>query len=187
KRRIEATVSFREAKPEELAAKRSPDTLKIEIADLNQERADYLAKHPHKLHELSPRKFEELMTDLLKNRGCEVEIQKQTRDGGRDILAAFPSPFGRLLTIVECKKYRADRPVGIAIAERFLYVLNDKKDKASCGLIATTSYFSPEVQALAAEIPYRLKLRDFEGIRDWIANYGKWVHEEESSFWIPNA
>lgn len=184
-RRLEAVASFRVTAPEELASKRAPETLKFELTTLNREVAEYFAKHPHKLHNLSPRQFEELIGAILKDMGCDIEFTKQTRDGGRDILAAFPSPVGQLLTIVECKRHRADRPVGLGIAERFLYVV-EQKDRASCGLIATTSYFSPEVKALAQEKPYRLKLKDFEGVRDWIANYGKWVRDDQSALWIPN-
>lgn len=186
RRRLEAIESFRLASAEELTSKRPPETFMVELGTLNRELADYLHKNPNRLHDLSPRQFEELVADILKDMGCEIEITKRTRDGGRDIFAAFPSPFGRLLAIIECKRYRADRPVGLDLVERFLWVV-DRKDNSSCGLVATTSYFSPEVHALARQLPYRLKLRDFQGIRSWLGNFGTWVRDDRSELWVPNS
>ena len=176
---------FKKATAEELAEKRPPETLNAEVVTLNKEIAEYFAKHPERLHDLTPRKFEEVIAAILRAMGAEVKITPQSRDGGRDILAVFKTGIGDMLTIVECKKYRIDRCVGVGLVERFMFVLNEK-DKASCGLIATTSYFSPEVHALAQEYPFRLKLRDLKGIHEWVSGYGEWVKDGRSELWRPH-
>lgn len=173
-----------QSSPETLTEERRPDALRIELATLNKEVVDYLARHPEVLYEIAPREFEELIAGILQDMGCEIVLTPRTRDKGRDILAVFPSPFGKLLTIVECKRHRRDRPVGIDVVERFLYVL-EHRDRASCGLIATTSYFSPDALKAAKELNFRLKLREFEGIREWIANYGRWIKNPSSELWVP--
>lgn len=183
--RLEEFEEFKKATPAELSSKRGPETLTSEIITLNQELADFFARQPERLHELTPRKFEELIASILRAMGAEVTLTKETRDGGRDILAVFRTPVGELLTIVECKKYRIDRCVGVGLVERFMYVV-EKKDQASCGLIATTSYFSPEVHAMAKEMPFRLKLRDFKGIHEWVKSYGQWFQDGKTGLWRPN-
>jgi hypothetical protein len=47
------------------------DALPILVIDVNKELKRYLAKHPQKLYDLSPRKFEELVADILKDFGFE--------------------------------------------------------------------------------------------------------------------
>jgi len=155
-----------------------------QLQEINRALYSHLSKHPELMHDLSPRKFEEFIADILKDMGYEVELTPQTRDGGRDILAVFRTPIAKILTVVECKKYRSDRKVGLDIVERFFHVI-DRKDNASCGLVATTSSFSPDAQALARQFDYRLKLRDFNGIKEWIAQYGKWKKQDENSLWTP--
>jgi restriction endonuclease Mrr len=164
----------------------SPQTLDLQFQTIDKELFKHLGNHPEILYKLAPRKFEEIIATILKDMGCEIELTPETRDGGRDILAVFPSPFGKLMTIVECKRYAPHRKIGIEIVERFLWVL-DRRDNASCGLIATTTYFSSEAKALENEFKFKLKLRDFAQIKEWIANFGKWTEAKNSGLWLPSA
>ncbi len=158
--------------------------LEFQIDQCNSELIYYLKKHPDHLHRISPRKFEEVVSDILQDLGCETQITPQTRDGGRDILAAFPSPAGELLAIVECKRFAPHRKIGVNLVERFLWVL-DNRDRASCGLLVTTTSFSIEAKALENEFKYKLKLHDFEHLKQWIANYGIWKEKERCGLWLP--
>ena len=128
--------------------------------------------------------FEEFVAELLSRMGLAVHLTSQTRDGGRDILATMKSPVGELLTIVECKKNSPHRPVGIDIIERFLYTIREK-DRASLGLIATTSYFSADAQKEASQYPWQLKLKDFEGLQGWLRLHGTYFEETKSGLWLP--
>ena len=67
-----------------------------------------LKKQPDTIYKLTSRKFEELLADLLTDMGWEVELTKATRDGGKDILAYLQTDVGKLLCLVEAKKYRKD-------------------------------------------------------------------------------
>lgn len=137
------------------------------------------------LYEVPSRRFEEIIAALLEDMGCEVRLTPETRDGGRDILAVFQTPFGEWLTLVECKRYRPHRLVGIGLVERFLWIV-ERNDKASCGLIATTSFFSSEAQRVAHTYRYRLKLIDFDALCDWIGHYGRWDRSSSSGLWTPS-
>lgn len=59
-------------------------------------------------------------------------------------------------------------------------------DCASCGLLATTSYFSKDAANLAANYAYQMKLRHFEGVKEWIARYGTRSQVERGGFWFPS-
>ena len=132
--------------------------MNVHLEAISKEFINYLARHPNLLYEIEPRRFEILVAELLTDMGYEVELTPESRDGGRDILAAFNLPHGKILTLVECKRFRPDKKVGIDILERFLWVL-DRKDKASCGLIATTSYFSQDAIATEKEFQWRLRIK----------------------------
>ena len=173
--------------PDELTPLESgPNPCFLEIGKVNAQLMSYLNQHPDYLHHLPPRKFEEVIAEVLNDLGCEVEITPQTRDGGRDILAAFPSPVGTFLVIVECKRYALHRKIGIDLVQRFLWVI-DREDNASCGLLAATTHFSHEAKALAQKFKYRLKLHDFESVKQWISSYGKWTEKTGSGLWLPRS
>lgn len=76
----------------------------------------------------------------------------ETRDGGYDILAVSKDVDGSKLRtsyIVECKKYRSDRRVGISVVRELLQVKAEKS--ASHAVIATTSDFTSGVYEFAAK------------------------------------
>lgn len=165
--------------------RRQSDALRAKTIDVNAELIRYLRQKPDYLHQISPLKFEEVVGEILVDMGFDIQFtQRSGGDGGRDILAAISLPIGRLLTIVECKRYQFSNKVGTDIVERFIYTI-DRKDNASCGLIATTSFFSGEAKALEDKFKWRLKLRDFDGIREWLNQYGSWKVDGKSGLFIP--
>lgn len=127
---------------------------------------DELAKRPELMHELSWRKFEELVAELYKREGFEVELTRASQDSGVDIYVFQRAPFGSFLTVVDCKRYRADRPVEVGLIEK-LYGTVMAKD-ASVGVIATTSYFSKGAKAFQEDRKHRLGLQDFFSIHDML-------------------
>lgn len=143
-----------------------------------------LAQDPDKLHELSSRKFEELIAELLSDMGYDVIVTPMTRDGGRDILAYFKLPHGNILTIVDCKKFSKHRKIGPDIIQRLLWISN-QKDHASNVMVATTSYFTSGAKDLAKDYEYQLSLKDFDCISEWLSRYGTWRKEGDSNIWLP--
>lgn len=160
--------------------------LNIQIDEINNEYIKYLEKHPHLLYSIEPRRFEILIAELFRDMGYEIELTPESHDGGRDILAAFNLPHGKILTLVECKRYSQHNKIGVEILRSFLYVL-DRKDNASCGVIATTSYFSSESLAMENEHKWRLGLKDFNGVRDWLNKYGTWRRDNSAGLWLPDS
>jgi restriction system protein len=125
-----------------------------------------LSRHPERMYDLSPRRFEEAVAELMSRLGYGVQLTPASKDGGRDILAIMATPAGRTLTLVECKRYAPHRKVGVEQVERFMWVVH--KDRASCGLYVTTSSFTSGVQRMQKEYAWLLLLRDFSGLHEWL-------------------
>lgn len=130
-----------------------------------------LKRQPRSIYDLPPRKFEELVADLLADLGYEVEITPPTRDGGKDILAKMNTPHGKLLCLVEAKKYRADRPVGVELVRQLYGTLIDAN--ATSAMLVTTSYFSPDAKTFQQRHRYKLSLHDYGNVVQWIDEYKK--------------
>lgn len=134
--------------------------LRLDLQEINDELIRRLAERPELMRELNPRKFEELIAELLRDKGYEVTLTPRTRDGGRDILAIKREDIGTALTLVECKRHAADNRVGVGIVRGLYGVVS--ADQATRGLIATTSYFTRDARAFRDKVEYRLSLADFD-------------------------
>jgi DNA-binding NarL/FixJ family response regulator len=130
---------------------------------------EYLKKDSTALYQIPPNVFEELIAELLAHYGWKVDLTKQTRDGGYDIFGIRKDISGVVSSwIVECKRYRQDRKVGVDIARSLYSVKSDLR--VGMSMLATTSYFSKDVYAYKSS-RYDLELRDFTGVVEWINQY----------------
>jgi restriction endonuclease Mrr len=154
-------------------------------AKFDAELIKYLAKHPRKLYEIDPRKFEELVAELLRDMGYQVRLTPLTKDGGRDILAIISIPAGEVLVVVECKRFGPNRPIGPDIVQRLMWVA-DRYDNASRAMLATTSFFTAGAKRLATDFRWRLGLKDFDDVCDWLDQYGSWERNSKAGLWVPN-
>jgi len=122
------------------------------------------------LFKVSSREFEEMIAELLRSQGFEVELTKQTRDNGYDILALksvdLKMPFKCL---VECKRYNATNKVGVGIIRSFKDVI--ATEQANRGIIVTTSYFTKDAINKQKDTPYLLDYRDKEKVIEWVNDY----------------
>jgi len=140
------------------------------IFSANQRLVDTLKKQPADLHKLTPRNFEKLLAELLADMGWEVELTKQTRDGGTDILAYLNTDIGRLLCLVEAKHYRPDRKIGIDLVRTLYGTLCDAQ--ANSAMLVTSSTFTADAREFQQKHQYQLTLRDYADIVNWILKYG---------------
>jgi hypothetical protein len=129
-----------------------------------------LKKQPRDLYKLSPREFEKLLADLLKDMGWDVELTKQTRDGGSDILAYLNTSIGRLLCLVEAKHYREDRKIGVDLVRTLYGTLYDAQ--ANSAMMVTTSSFTNDAKIFQQKHKYQLSLKDYADVVEWILKFG---------------
>lgn len=128
-----------------------------------------LKRQPESIYDISPRKFEELLAELLTDLGWEVELTKATGDGGKDILAYLDTDIGKILCLVEAKRYREDRKIGVDLVRSLFGTLYDHR--ASSAMLITTSSFTAGAKEFQRKYQYQLSLRDYGGIVQWIQNY----------------
>lgn len=128
-----------------------------------------------KLFQLHPREFEKIIAELLYFKGFEVELTKQTRDNGYDILALkYMDDLSPVKYLVECKKFRPDRKVGVEIVRSFKEVIST--EQANKGIIVTTSYFSTDAIKKQKETPLLLDYKNKDDIMEWVNNYGASIY-----------
>lgn len=138
----------------------------IEVSDFLVE---HLKRQPHDLYVLQPRNFEELVARLLEDQGWEVTLTKQTRDGGRDILAFLKTDVGRFLCLIEAKKFAPSRPVGVELVRGLYGVFCDHQ--ANSAILVTTSRFTADAREFQQRHSYQLALRDYWDVVAWIKKY----------------
>lgn len=156
--------------PEELYCDTSDDGKEsFTITNMSKEIKRFFAKHPKKLYNLSPRSFEVLVADILRDIGFETELTQASRDGGYDIYAHARNQANAYLMFVECKRFAANKPVGIEIVQRMFGVAQLHRAKKS--MIVTTSFFTKDAKAEQALAKSKMELKDYNDLRAWLQRY----------------
>lgn len=90
-----------------------PDSVVL-VKDNNKELLKAVHNDSSILHVISPRRFEEIIAYLYECAGCKVQLTKETRDWGADILAWHGGPLNsEVLTAIQVKKYKQGRNLGL--------------------------------------------------------------------------
>jgi|1185.fasta_scaffold81342_1 hypothetical protein len=132
----------------------------------------HLSMHPEELHRLHPRKFEELIAEVYRDYGWEVELTAATRDGGYDIVALRNNAPGQLKVLVEAKRYDPTNKIGVGII-RELYGVRQLRH-ASQVVLATSSYVSDDAKKeFRHVIPHELGLLERDALLDWCRRAGE--------------
>jgi restriction system protein len=104
------------------------------------------------LHNVDPLKFEVLVKDLMSAMGYEATLTKASHDGGIDVEAVNPAPIVGGKVIVQCKRYGGT--VGASVVRDLFGVT--MSERATKGILITTSDFSPDAYNFAKDKPVEL-------------------------------
>ncbi len=138
------------------------------IRAVSDELIRLLARRPDLLYTIEPRKFEELIAEIFYRNGFHVELMKQTRDGGKDIIAIYNKMGILTKYVIECKRYSQSNKVSLGIVQRLLGVkISSSANKA---ILATTSTFTKDAVAFSSNHIWDLELRDYGDIVGWLKN-----------------
>lgn len=116
--------------------------------------------------EFSARQFEELMAELFARQGYEVELTPRSGDGGKDLYIATHTDLGSFLCLVECKRHAPHRPVGVDLVRHLYGVV--EAERATSGILATTSRFTKGAQEFQEKFQARLSLKDYIDLQKMI-------------------
>lgn len=139
------------------------------ILEVHSEIIKLIAREPNLIFEISPRKFEEIIAELFFKKGFEVELTKQTRDGGRDIVAIKKEMDVKTKYLIECKRYAMKRKISVGVVQRLLGV--KVAESANKAILATTSDFTKDARRFAHSHLWDLDLKDHNDIMSWIKAY----------------
>lgn len=153
----------------ELSEGKNEKPLSLIVNNIDDEIKKYFNKHPEKLYELHPRKFEELIASILKDFGFDIELTNATRDGGRDIIASIRTKVSSFLTYVECKRYSPENKIDVRLIREIIGVHSIHRPAKS--IIVTTSFFTKDAIKEAKIFENQLDLKDFNDIKRWLQEY----------------
>jgi hypothetical protein len=139
------------------------------ILPVHSQLIDLIKNDPKMIFQISPREFEEIIAELFKARGFEIELTRQTRDGGRDIIAISEHLDIRSKYLIECKRYLPDNKVTISLVQRLYGV--KMAESANKAILATTSSFTKPAKEFASEHIWDLDLKAYDDIMGWIKSY----------------
>lgn len=123
-----------------------------------------LARDPRSAQSITPRQWEEIIAGAYSKAGFEeVTLTPRSGDYGRDVIAVKRAGgwVGTVRVIDQVKAYRPGRLVTADDARALLGVV--EADKASKGLLTTTSDFAPRLRddkLLKPYMPARIELVD---------------------------
>ena len=132
---------------------------------------------PEFTEKLDPRQFEEVVAEIFRDQGFEVELTKRTRDGGKDIIALSKDKLGFTTKyIIECKHYSEKNKVGVDVV-RGLYGVKNSRSGGNIGIIVTTSTFTSDARKFVkneTSTDFDLSLADRDQLLGWLENYRRY-------------
>lgn len=139
----------------------------IEIEEVNDQLLQRIREDPNSIYDLSSRKFEEIVAEILTRKGFRVELTPPSKDGGFDMYAARKDGMGDFLYLVECKKYAPENKVGVQIVRSLHGVVQQKR--ATAGIVATTSCFTKGAQEFRNDVTHQMTLADYVELQGWLS------------------
>lgn len=141
------------------------------LLDLTEELVRNISNSPELLFTIQPRQFEEIIGKVFSKFNMKINLTKQTRDGGYDIIAFKDDFYTKNKYIIECKRYAKEKKVSIDVVQR-LYGIKQSIG-ATKAFIVISSSFSKTAIDFARKHQWELDLIDFNDLTKWLAHYWK--------------
>lgn len=129
--------------------------------------AERLLREGHLLSEMGWREFEKLIGELLESQGWTVTVMRGTKDGGIDVLSERQDQvIGTLRAIWQAKKYGPEKKVALSHLRELSGIV--EKDRATKGVIVTTSSLTRGAIDWVQSDKYRLDAKDGRFVEQWV-------------------
>lgn len=141
----------------------------VQVIDtVNEKFIQYFYNNPDELKRIDRRLFEELIAELFHGFGYQIELTKQTRDGGKDVIA-IKKDIIKVKYLIECKRPEPENKVSIQVVKNLYATKVD--EKATKGILATTAFFTNDAKMFFDRHKWELEPRDYNGIMYWLKDY----------------
>lgn len=164
------------------------DALISAVKLINEEFMIWLKTHPEHSERIHADAFEQLTGEILTNHGFEIQFTGRVKNKSADLIAIQKvEGDGLVKYLVECKRYKSSRKVGIDILNGVVGA--SYRAKTSYAMLVTTSSFTANVREARSELEdFRLDLHDGKTIAQWLADYefkdfGLWLPEGWQDEW----
>lgn len=117
---------------------------------------DQIKADPSIIHSISSRQFEQLVAEVFRRNGFNVELTPEKNDGGKDVIANTNVGGVPICLYVECKHYNPKDPVDVKIVRNVSAVQNH--DRVNKAVIVTTSRFTRGAFRYAQEEKHLIQL-----------------------------
>ena len=116
---------------------------------------------------LSGYEFSRLVAQLLEKSGWKMELTQGSKGGGIDVVAAMEdSEAGLIKSLRQPKKFHPSNKVQINVVRELSAIRDDQK--ATKGMIVTTSSLSKGARNWIRRDEYRLRYKDKNDIENWV-------------------
>jgi restriction endonuclease Mrr len=141
----------------------------IRVEQLPTKALKAIADDPRHLHSLSSREFEVFMAQIAELLGMhDIILTPPKKDGGRDVIATQEINGIPSILYFECKKFAAEKKVGVGLVRSLLGVVAHEQTRVNKGVLVTTSSFTKGAKDLIVS-DVRLGGKDYQGIIGWIS------------------
>ena len=125
-----------------------------------------IAKNPKIIYQISSRRFEEVIEQILIDHGFETTLTQPTRDGGRDIIATKIEMGKPVVFYFECKRYGEKNSVGVSIV-RSLYGVQTS-DRINKAILVTTGHVTRDARVFVDKQNSMMSIIDVKEIHELI-------------------
>lgn len=148
---------------------------------------DYISKPAIRkkiIETIDPFKFEELVAELLIDKGFDIYLTPKTRDGGKDIIAAYTFDKEPVIMMVECKRRPIDLTIGPielrALVGQFYYEQLENSRINYAMLVTSAGKFGNTSLTMSEKLK-DVSIIDFEKLNSWLLSYGR----VNNNLWLP--
>ena len=138
---------------------------------------EHFASRPRDLAKLDWRAFEKTVASLLESQGYEVHLGSGGSDGGVDIRLLQRDPIGDIMTYVQVKRYREDRPVRLGAIQALHGAA--RADGVARTMFVTTSRYLPSAKSFAQRDNVRMELAVSADVQKWCADARDGIVEDK--------
>ncbi len=154
------------------------ELVKPGYTSLYEELFDYFSKRREKLYDLSPRKFEILLSEIFANQGYVTQLGKGQGDGGVDLRLFKKEGIDEIVTLVQAKKYKKELPIKLEAVAALSGLVH--AEKANNGLFVTTSRYLNVSKKFAGRENSLIKLADSDDVSEWCKESHNLIQRDKS-------
>lgn len=141
-----------------------------------------LSEDRNLIYRVSPREFEEIVEQVLRDDGFDTHLTQPTKDGGRDIIATKTGINGKpVVFYVECKRYARTNKVSVDLVRALYGVQTANKINKAC--LVTSSFFTRDAVAFAEDQNVMIDLVDGDALHNMIVRSTEKYRREGPRFW----